>query len=273
VDAVSGLISPSFTPGANTDRLDVVVRSGSWSDNGTNRILLGNGDQPIYYLGSELEVRNVRNPYPSVGERFVDAANLDLLGVRLTDGDRTSAAAGMTTASARTSRARSLIDSAAGRARTVRRAFQAFLRRSPDTGGLAYWSGKLAEGQSVRSMRQNLVGSAEYYSDAGGTDGQYITQAYADILNRAPDSAGFAYWSDQLERGVPLAAVSSALLISVEARSTLVAFEFRWWLGRNPTTSERDFWREVLRTQAAGEQLMVSTLVGGDAYVGLVPAP
>jgi autotransporter-associated beta strand protein len=88
-----------------------------------------------------------------------------------------------------------------------------FLRRPADVGGLGFWTGQLAAGVDEKIVLANLVGSDEYFADAGGTVPGWVNAMYVDLLGRPADAGGLAYWTSVTE-GPP-----------AMARST-VAFEF-----------------------------------------------
>jgi hypothetical protein len=75
-------------------------------------------------------------------------------------------------------------------ARTIGAAYEALTGRSPDPGGLAYWTpvveaggpAKLAASLVRTSAHRNLV----------------VRDRYRQILGRAPDAAGLAYWAGRL---------------------------------------------------------------------------
>ena len=82
------------------------------------------------------------------------------------------------------------------------RLYQAAFDRTPDAGGLGYWIGQMGQGQSLRSVAQAFVDSPEFKSQYGAapTDAALVTALYANVLDRAPDAAGFAHWLGALER-------------------------------------------------------------------------
>ena len=80
--------------------------------------------------------------------------------------------------------------------------YQAALNRAPDTSGLAYWSGQLQTGANPEDVARGFTDSNEFkqlYGTLNSTD--FVTQLYANVLNRAPDAAGQKGWVDQLNAG------------------------------------------------------------------------
>jgi hypothetical protein len=79
-------------------------------------------------------------------------------------------------------------------------AYDAVFDRSPDPGGLAYWSGLLSGGMaSNRDLIEAIAGSQEFQErHSGSDDSQFVTSIYDSALERLPDPGGLAYWVGQL---------------------------------------------------------------------------
>jgi hypothetical protein len=77
--------------------------------------------------------------------------------------------------------------------------YQDFLKRAPDPGGLAYWATQLGRvGESA--VLSDILASPEYESLHGGTTAGLVNGLYSDLLGRAPDPTGEAYWLNQFGR-------------------------------------------------------------------------
>lgn len=81
------------------------------------------------------------------------------------------------------------------------RLYQAAFDRTPDKGGLGYWIGRMGDGTSLHAVADAFVHSAEFGKLAGAaaTNADIVTLLYANVLDRAPDAAGFAYWKQALD--------------------------------------------------------------------------
>jgi hypothetical protein len=80
------------------------------------------------------------------------------------------------------------------------RLYQAAFDRAPDLGGLGYWINVLDQGATLPQVAAAFIGSAEFTSNYGTLDNQhFVTQLYANVLHRAPDSGGLAYWQGLLD--------------------------------------------------------------------------
>jgi uncharacterized repeat protein (TIGR02543 family) len=87
--------------------------------------------------------------------------------------------------------------------------YVSILERAPEADGLAFWQGlvadKEARGEDVkdvfRQMADFFFNSPEYIG-RNTTDRQFITNLYLTFFQRAPDEAGYAFWLDQLAKGM-----------------------------------------------------------------------
>ena len=83
----------------------------------------------------------------------------------------------------------------------VVRIYRATLDRDPDTKGHLSWVDELQTGeQSLQDVAGGFVNSAEFQSRYGATDStEFVTLLYNNVLNRAPDQAGLADWTNRLD--------------------------------------------------------------------------
>jgi hypothetical protein len=94
---------------------------------------------------------------------------------------------------------RDFLDSPEYEQRIVNDFYQTFLNRQADPDGLQSWMRLLAAGASQESVATGIVGSPEFYADAGGTPGGFVQTLYHNLLGRAPDSPGESYWSGRTQ--------------------------------------------------------------------------
>ncbi len=97
---------------------------------------------------------------------------------------------------------------------TVVRLYQAVFARQPDPGGLRFWLDTFDTGEwSTRRIAGFFATSDEFIALYGETDNQaFMTAVYSNVLGRAPDAEGGAFWTDQLDGGMSRAEM--ILLIS-----------------------------------------------------------
>lgn len=86
---------------------------------------------------------------------------------------------------------------------SVYRLYEAAFGRKPDDAGLGYWIAQRDAGLSLEEAARSFIASAEFQQQYGTNldNAGFVGALYSNALNRAPDAAGFAYWTDQLERG------------------------------------------------------------------------
>ena len=91
----------------------------------------------------------------------------------------------------------------------VTQAYQDILQRAPEQEGLQYWTNQLSTNQlTPESLYQNIAAAAQG-ADAPNAqryanalqNRNLVTQAYQDILQRAPEQEGLSYWTGQLNTG------------------------------------------------------------------------
>ena len=104
------------------------------------------------------------------------------------------------------------------------RLYQAALDRQPDLAGLGFWIARLDQGASLRDIASGFAGSAEFKSlyGASPSHADYVNQLYQNVLHRAGESAGMAYWVDALEHGAARAEVLMEFSESAENKAALV---------------------------------------------------
>jgi len=78
--------------------------------------------------------------------------------------------------------------------RTVGRWYQRYLRREADpyAGG---WVQALQQGQQPEQVLAGILGSDEYYRQAGGTPAGFVRQLYEDVHGRRPTRQEAEHWA------------------------------------------------------------------------------
>jgi len=91
-----------------------------------------------------------------------------------------------------------------GNAGQAYRLYRAAFNRQPDAGGLKYWIGAMDGGVDAEAMARAFVKSGEFTSlyGAAPTHAQIIQAIYRNVLHRAPDEGGAAYWTQALVNGL-----------------------------------------------------------------------
>ncbi len=87
-----------------------------------------------------------------------------------------------------------------GNAGQVYRLYQAAFNRAPDKPGLAYWIGQADSNVSLTNIASSFVASTEFVSTYGNLGNhQFVDQLYQNVLHRAGEAAGLAYWQTQID--------------------------------------------------------------------------
>jgi uncharacterized delta-60 repeat protein len=103
-------------------------------------------------------------------------------------------------------------------AASVARLYLGTLDRTPEVGGLSYWTDQLKTGaQTLQQAAAGFVGSPEFQGRYGSLDNnQFVNQLYLNVLDRPAEPAGLAYWTGLLNSGTPRADVALGFTESFE---------------------------------------------------------
>ncbi len=90
-----------------------------------------------------------------------------------------------------------------GMRQQVRRLYLATFLREPDEGGLWYWTVARWYQVPLATIAQHFVASPEFQARYGqATPEVLVDLVYRNILRRAPDPSGAAYWIGRLQAGM-----------------------------------------------------------------------
>ena len=82
--------------------------------------------------------------------------------------------------------------------------YKAAFNRAPDEGGMGYWLAQKDGGANiVTNIAQGFVNSGEFTAKYGAnpTNASYVDKLYLNVLGRAGEAEGVAYWNQQLDAG------------------------------------------------------------------------
>jgi hypothetical protein len=104
------------------------------------------------------------------------------------------------------------------------RLYKAAFARTPDVGGLGFWKDAMerdgfAIGQVAIAFLDSPESKATYGSNT--SDSEFITRLYKNVLGRAPDADGFAFWSKALINGVKRPDILVAFAESAENKAAV----------------------------------------------------
>ena len=84
----------------------------------------------------------------------------------------------------------------------VIRLYRAYFLRNPDHNGLEYWIQRRKSGWDLSRISTEFAHADEFVERYGALNsGQFIDLVYENVLDRAPDQAGRAYWLARLSDG------------------------------------------------------------------------
>jgi len=144
--------------------------------------------------------------------------------------------------------------------------YDALLGRPADPGGLASWVGLLNAGGSDQAVLEGIMGSGEFYADAGGTPSGFVTALYADLLGRGPDAGGLASWVGAVNAGVSRGAVVAGFLYSNEGETHFVEGEYAVLLDRAADPGGLSTWVSALAHGASYEQVIAGIMGSPEFY-------
>lgn len=139
---------------------------------------------------------------------------------------------------------KAVVDARAPKVATAQRLYSAFLGRPADSAGLAYWTGELDKGVSVRTLAARFANTAEFRNGRGElSDSAFVDAMYRSILGRGADAEGRAFWLDRLASGVSRADVVASFANSREnqaktANLSYVVTAYHVLTGSVPSRSE-----------------------------------
>ncbi|WP_313171508.1 DUF4214 domain-containing protein [Massilia oculi] len=84
---------------------------------------------------------------------------------------------------------------------SVTRLHESLLDRAPDAGSLDVWMRQLAGDGTLEGLTQSILESDELAGKVPLADGAYVAWLYDQVLGRAADAGGLAYWTTSLANG------------------------------------------------------------------------
>ena len=168
------------------------------------------------------------------------------------------------------------------RANVVRDLYSQFLHRDPDPSGFSAWVNFLGQGGTRNQLEALIVSSPEYFSRrGGGANSGFLQAIYQDVLGRAPDATGIAFWNQILTDGDPQEKedepasparrreVAASILQSQEASQNQVQSWYGLFLHRAPDPIGLNGLSEALH-QGLAYEVAIAVLIGSEEYFARV---
>jgi uncharacterized protein DUF4214 len=148
----------------------------------------------------------------------------------------------------------------------VENLYRALLGRSGDAGGMNAFEQFLQNGGTVEQVEAAMIGSLEYLTNhGGGVNDGFLSAVYHDLLGRAIDPNGLAFFRQEMVAGVSRATIAVQLISSPEGRSVLVHSFYTRFLRRGADQGGAGTWTGVLQRGGRDEQV-IAALMGSDEY-------
>lgn len=145
----------------------------------------------------------------------------------------------------------------------VARLYFAYFLRIPDYDGLNYWIGRFRGGDSLDGISNFFAQSAEFNNTNGALDNaQFVDRIYQNVLGRAPDPGGRAFWIDELNSGrrnrgqVMLQFSEGAEYRGTSLNEVYVTMMYVGMLRRAPDPGGFSFWVNHLDNGNSGQSLI-----------------
>jgi len=132
---------------------------------------------------------------------------------------------------------------------TVNRLFQSFLGRNADPGALVAFGNEITAGASLQTVQSQIMGSDEYFTNAGSTNVGFVSQAYRDLVGRNPDAGGLTFWTNQLGTPSTIAqrtTMIANMLVQTEVVQDILKNYYTIYLNRLPDTGGFTFYTNQL---------------------------
>jgi Tol biopolymer transport system component len=159
----------------------------------------------------------------------------------------------------------------------VMRLYWAFFKRAPDLGGLNYWATKHQKGTSIKAIANSFAQSSEFKTNFGyGTDSEFITLVYQNVLERNPDAAGLAHWVAKMKAGTTRGEMMTNFSESSEGTRKMrgevdTVLVILGMLHRVPSSGEVISYANALELQGGQPtEVLVNAILTGGEYAATV---
>jgi hypothetical protein len=149
----------------------------------------------------------------------------------------------------------------------INAAYQRYLGRAPDAGGLAFWLYGMQQGLVTdERLEAGFIGSQEYINNHGGAGAAWVTGMYRDLLGRTPQPDEVAYWVNNLNHGMSTAAVAYGFAASREREGQRVAQDYQVYLGRSADAAGQAYWVNLFLSGATNEDVVAGFMGSAEYY-------
>ena len=145
--------------------------------------------------------------------------------------------------------------------------YQTYLHRAAEPAGREVWVNSLLEGLSETEVESRFLTSPEY-STLYPTYETFLVGIYADVLGRAPDPEGLAFWQQTPQSVQARSAVGVGFLTSTEKHRQLVDDYYTTILKRDADAQGTESWlAELVSGRLSSEQVALRFLTSEEFFV------
>jgi len=126
-----------------------------------------------------------------------------------------------------------------------------------------YWINVYKSGGSLEAISDSFAGSEEFQQRYGALSNEaFVNLVYQNILGRAPDPGGYAFWAGELNSGrrtrgqVMIGFSESAEYEELTSHEVYVTMMYVGMLRRSPEMEEFNFWVNYLDSGHSGLALI-----------------
>ena len=148
----------------------------------------------------------------------------------------------------------------------VTAAYEKYLGRAPDPQGLDHWVAAMQQGMTDEQLESHFLAAAEYIADHGGNDVNWVIGMYHDLLGRAPDSQGLAWWTGKIEAGEPEYNIALGIAASGEREAIVVQADYSKYVLRSAGQDEVNSWVNVFLNGARNEDVIAGFVASPEYY-------
>jgi hypothetical protein len=154
----------------------------------------------------------------------------------------------------------------------VSRLYLAYFLRIPDSAGLEFWINEKLSGKTLSEISDSFADSTEFQNTYGSlNNSDFVDLVYSNLFDREADSAGFAYWTGQLDnsidsRGTVMASFSESQenITLTESNIRVISFYYGM-LRRAPEQAGYDFWVNELKIGKSPNDL-INEFIASEEY-------
>ena len=150
----------------------------------------------------------------------------------------------------------------------VQSLYRSILGRAPVTTEASFWVGQMQAGLGATGLALEFLNSGEFNTDHP-TNTSFVQAAFAVLLGRGVDTAGLAFWTQQLNSGVSRNAVASAFLNSDELFERAVDNFYEDYLNRAGDSFGLSGWVNELKAGQVTLTEVALTFLGSGEFESL----